>query len=219
MVAQLLSQFELLLNKPQLPDSLVNSNPNLRPISRELIQGYFLSISNTASQDITLGLDFVVNTQSGGTPFSVGSPGDLEKTVAIFYDVEGKNEIFGVNATSIQIASVPAGNVPPPNVTTRLTLKIKGFETGLLLVQPNPSLLLNRGSMVEIRGYLNVFLDPSTTGVSDSVNFLFTAEHRGTFYNLDALRMGELTKVEPDQTHYPLPISSSNGSLLKVEFE
>lgn len=50
-----------------------------------------------------------------------------------------------------------------------------------------------------------------------SAKFLFNAEHRGTFYNLDALRLGDQTRVQPDQIAYPIPISSTNGSLLTVE--
>lgn len=135
MVSKLLSPFELLLNKPQLPDSLLAATPALRPIGRELIQGYFLTISNTVGQNLTLGLDFIVDSRDGGTPFTLpGSNTPTQPTGAVFYDVRGVNEVLGLIDPSLAVESVPPGNVPPPEVTTRLTLKINAFETGLLIV-------------------------------------------------------------------------------------
>ncbi|WP_094591136.1 hypothetical protein [Vulcanococcus limneticus] len=57
------STFEILL-KPQLPKSITEARPELAPLARTILQGYFLTISNLSNKLVFLSL--VVTTRSPG---------------------------------------------------------------------------------------------------------------------------------------------------------
>ncbi len=197
------STFELLLNKPQLPGPLINSVPNLAPIGRELIQGYFLTISNLESRDITLLVSFKVIKGFSETKFD-------EITTEAFYDFNGDN----FDETIIDVA--------PTKNTRSYILTLPAFDTGLFILQPDPKLLVDllqqtnptdediKKTEVEIRGYVSIQLLPSN---SQETNILLTPEHRGTFYNLKELLKGENSDplaVQPAQIAYSLPVAGGN---------
>ena len=90
----LVSQFELLLNKNQFPkagDLPINFPPpvqaQLEQISREVLQGYFLEVSNLSDQAVNLFISFRVLTDATESPF------DANNVVAVF-DIDGTNQII-----------------------------------------------------------------------------------------------------------------------------
>lgn len=197
------STFELLLNKPQLPRPLINSVPKLAPIGRDLIQGYFLTISNLESRDITLLVSFKVIKGFSETRFD-------EMTTEAFYDFNGDN----FDETIIDVSTTEN--------TRSYTLTLPASDTGLFILQPDPQLLVDllkqqnptdediKKTEVEIRGYVSIQLLPSN---SQETNILLTPEHRATFYNLKELLKGDDSDplaVQPDQTAYALPVASGN---------
>lgn len=195
----LVSTFELLV-KSQLPGPKQVEPPidvpppdvldKLKKLGRTVIQGYFLTISNLNSFDVTISLIFTALTPS----ISI-------KETIILLDVTGEN---------VQ------GDLKKPNLLNgkaRYTLTVKANDTGLFILQPDffakPELLSNRD--FEIRGYVEVFISSLSKG-EQSARLLLTPEHRGTFFkNLD--------KEDPqlDQIVYPLP-TARGGSLFELNY-
>lgn len=198
----LVSTFELLVKrqfpKPddlpvQVPDEL---KVKIGKLSRTVIQGYFLTISNINDFELTLSLVFTIVSNPPVDKFK-------EELVA-FFDVQDKNLI-----------------VPPiePDIIpnkVRYTRTIEANETGLFLLQPNilePKLL--NDEEFEVRGYVEAYVS-SLSKRYKSAKLLLTPEHRGTFYkDLNA----EGAAVQLDQIAYSLP-TSHGGSLfdLRAEF-
>jgi len=168
-----LSTFELLQNVTQLPRRLGPPGTQfpkdllpLRRISREVIQGYFLTISNLENREIKLEFKFNVVSDAAEDKFSEG-------VVATFFD-----------ATGINTSPRPIFNSGPNQSTIIVCLKPK--DTGLLIVQPNPQLVLKplEISEIEIRGYVEV-QSLVSSGNSSKAKVLLSPEQRGTFYQLD----------------------------------
>lgn len=193
----LVSTFELLV-KSQLPGPNQVKPPldppppevldKLKKLGRTVIQGYFLTISNLNSFEVTVSLVFTAL-----TPLI-----SIKETITLL-DVTGEN---------IQ------GDLSNPGLLdgkARYTLTIQANDTGLFILQPdffaNPE-LINRPSF-EVRGYVEIFMSSLSKG-EQSAKLLLTPEHRGTFYkNLD--------KEDPqlDQIVYPLP-TAKGGSLFEL---
>ncbi|MFM7442165.1 MAG: hypothetical protein ACKO2V_26790 [Snowella sp.] len=55
----LISTFELLL-KPQLPKNITTTFPELAPLARTVLQGYFLSIANITDELVFLSVDISI---------------------------------------------------------------------------------------------------------------------------------------------------------------
>ncbi|AFY47499.1 hypothetical protein Nos7524_1626 [Nostoc sp. PCC 7524] len=193
----LVSTFELLV-KPQFPKAAnlpVQIPPalkgNIEKLSRNVIQGYFLTLSNLNAFEVTLSLVFTV----------VSNPPVNIKEIVAFLDVDETNMLAELEP-----------DFAPNKI--RFTRTIKAGETGLFLLQPN---ILKEGLLAkanfEVRGYVEVFISSLSTGYN-SAKLLLTPEHRGTFYkNLDA----EGTKVQLDQIAYSLP-TAHGGSLFELSF-
>lgn len=195
----LVSTFELLV-KSQLPGpNQVNPplNPpppdvldKLKKLGRTVIQGYFLTISNLNSFEVTVSLVFTAL-----TPLI-----SIRETITLL-DVTGEN---------LQ------GDLSNPNLLdgkARYTLTVQPNDTGLFILQPdffaNPQ-LIDRPTF-EVRGYVEIFMSSLSKG-EQSAKLLLTPEHRGTFYkNLD--------KEDPqlDQIVYPLP-TAKGGSLFELSY-
>jgi hypothetical protein len=205
----LVSTFELLV-KPQLPRATDFTDPAGNPIpvvipteieriTRTVIQGYFLTISNLNAFDVTLSLVFTIISNP---------PLDIANLVG-FLDVNdiNLNELDGIQP-----------DFSPNKI--RYTRTIKEGVTGLFLLQPNilpepnnpgqaPALLLDAN--FEVRGYVEVFISSLSTGYN-AAKLLLTPEHRGTFYSC-------LTEkpVQLDQIAYALP-TAHGGSLFELTF-
>ena len=95
------STFELLLNVTQLPRSIVNILPAalepLRPLSREILQGYFLTLSNLENRPVILQILFTVITSAAEDMFDSG-------TVTSFFDADGSNQTVTVTSPTPESA-------------------------------------------------------------------------------------------------------------------
>lgn len=183
-----ISQFELLLNKRQfpkaedltLPGITVDQRAVLDALSREVIQGYFLTISNLSKLEIGLMLSFIVAIEGTQTPFN-------EDTVTVVFDVVGNNNPIELDSQTFNSRNY------------RITVPPK--DTGLLIVQPNPLKITEEE--IEIRGYVNVSIFNND---GDTIDLLFTPEHRGTFFKRDASSIENL-----DQIAYALPTAKGSS--------
>jgi hypothetical protein len=179
----LISTFELLV-KSQLPSTV--SPPTSIPaalsaVSRTVIQGYFLSVSNLNNSSIALSLVFT----------AVSPPLSALNTI-VFVDADGNNVIGDV------LPSIPN--------KSRFTLNLNANDTGLFILQPdiisNPNLLNTKD--FEVRGYAEVFL--SSLSPIQRGRILITPEQRGTFFkDLTA------TDPQLDQIIYSLPTSTGGS--------
>ncbi|MEO1431432.1 MAG: hypothetical protein AAFV71_20710 [Cyanobacteria bacterium J06633_8] len=179
----------------------------LRPLSREILQGYFLTLSNLENRPVVLQILFTVITTAAEDMFDSG-------TVTSFFDADGSNQIVTVTS-------------PTPE-TRSIILTLPPKDTGLLLVQPNPSLLLQKldKSEIEIRGYVEIKQLQSCGEGSQVAKILVTPDQRGTFYQLEVPkredgtfdREAELSLVEQqmlDQIAYSLP-TGTGGCLFEL---
>jgi hypothetical protein len=137
----LLSTFELLL-KPQLPKKITDNVPALSPLSRKIVQGYFLTIANVTNDFVYLSLVFTNRT-----------PGLDPKTVATFLDTTGTNDpVSQVFDRDGQVTK------------SRFTIPLNANDTGLFILQPN---LLDKklleSANFELRGYVEIFLSSGST--------------------------------------------------------
>ncbi len=188
-----ISTFELLF-KPQLPKAITDSNPGLAALSRVVLQGYFLTISNLSDRGTALSVTLVTRT-----------PGlDPEKVLARF-DVIGQN-----GPASLKNDPPPVGQPAPLEgelVKTKLSVFLNPHDTGLLLVQPDATKAAVRDAAdFELRGYVELSLSASNLQQSSTV--LVTAEHRGTFFDGD-------NKAALGEIAYALPLASG-GSLIEL---
>jgi hypothetical protein len=193
----LVSTYELLINKKQFPKAKdlpfpINSEQEaiLNDLSREVIQGYFLTISNLMDRELMLCVSFNVISDSAENPFN-------RDNVAALIDFDGKNK----KATLISAS--------PEKSNYLVVLPAK--DTGLLIVQPNPSFIFDPEQEIEIRGNVDVF------AMSDNkdISFLLTPEHRATFYKRNLDGGTENPFVQLDQIAYTLP-TANGGSLFKL---
>ena len=205
------STFELLLNASQLPREVQGVPPSdlndFRPISRDVLQGYFLTISNLEKREVILKFVFTLVSSPAEDKFDA-------TTVSSFFDATGVNTI-------LSFAS--------PTATTRsIILTLKPNDTGLLLVQPDPFLLLKplNTSEIEIRGYVEVKNLQSCDEGFGITRVLLTPEHRGTFYSLEVPRKSDGSidrdtepklseKQQLDQIAYSLP-TGKGGALFEL---
>jgi hypothetical protein len=167
-----ISTYELLL-KPIAPGG--------SPAARNVVQGYFLTISNLNSYNVVVEL-----------VFTASSPSLNLSEVAIIKDVFNVDQI---------------GTLTPINSTTvkySYNLFIPAQDTALVTLLPvipqNAPLPL-----IEVRGYVEIsVLSPSTAG---PVQLLLTPEHRGTFLPKDQTS----PTADFDQLAYALPTSNGGS--------
>lgn len=195
----LISNFEVLI-KPQLPPV-----PGLEKLSRKVIQGYFLTISNVNFFPVTVSIVFTVKfpVSSSGLPAFPGNFADFLNAV----DVLGENLLSGASPESTLIPEIV-----PQNNKARITFTLPENGTGLLILQPNilpPSEFLKAANF-EARGYVEIFL--SSLSGSDTATLLVTPEHRGTFFK--DFEGCDPDAVGLDQIAYALPVS--NGGVFKL---
>jgi hypothetical protein len=162
---------------------------------RTIIQGYFLTISNTSNSDIELELQLVARTprfrlrpdpDPGPPPVGVG-----DTRILALFDIVGAN--------------VPPLPLPPDIAVGSLTfdLKLGPRDTGLFILQPNvtkPSLIA--AADTEIRGYSQISLKSNEPS---SINVLLTPEHRGTFLTPIPDMGAPNNPIDFDQLVYSLP--------------
>ena len=198
----LISNFEVLV-KSQLPPV-----PGLDKLSRKVIQGYFLTISNVNFFPVTVSIVFTVRFPLD--PVNPLDPPAFPKNFGDFLnavDVLGQNVFSG---ESPQSTLVP--EIVPQNNKARITFTLPENGTGLLILQPNilpPADFLTTANF-EARGYVEIFL--SSLSGSDTATLLVTPEHRGTFFR--DFESKNPDDVSLDQIAYALPVS--NGGIFKL---
>jgi hypothetical protein len=204
----LVSTFEVLV-KPQLPraSDLPPGIPipaGLGNLSRNVIQGYFLTIANVNFFPVTVSVVFTIKfpEDPGGTILSPINFDDFLDAV----DISGVN-LFAATTPAAKL--IP--EVVPQNNKARITFTLPENGTGLLILQPN---ILNdkviADAKFEARGYVEIFL--SSLSGSDEATLLITPEQRGTFFT--DLNGATPADVGLDQIAYALPIS--NGGVFRL---
>lgn len=183
----LVSCFELLL-KPQLPADVTSAIPPLAPLSRVILQGYFLTISNIARRDLSLTVSFQTRT-----------PGLNSADVLCFFDGDGSNIVL--NATT---------NSSGPGRTTAYSFDLAEADTALILLQPNiTNQALFTSRSYESRGFVELFAQAGTNSRGREV--LVCAEHRGTFFDASSPNPSSLGEVA-----YALPLAE-RSALIRLD--
>ena len=194
-----ISTFELLL-KPQLPKNITGPNPELKPITRIVLQGYFLTIANLDEKPVTLSLTFVSRT-----------PGLIKEDVLAILDTQDQN---GPLSILLEKDPTPANQPVPLEgvlVKTKYTFTLNANDTGIVLIQPNAvNKQLREATSFEVRGYVELSL--SSSNMQQMGKVLVTAEHRATFYDGNKLD----NRAALGETAYPLPLATG-GSLLELQ--
>jgi hypothetical protein len=199
----LVSTFEVLV-KPQLPRSSdfppgITLPAGFDNLSRNVIQGYFLTIANVNFFPVTVSVVFTIKFPEG--------PGGAILSPVNFDEFINAVDISGVNLFATKL--IP--EVVPQNNKARITFTLPENGTGLLILQPNilKDKVINDAKF-EARGYVEIFL--SSLSGSDEATLLVTPEQRGTFFK--DLNGATPADVGLDQIAYALPIS--NGGVFRL---
>lgn len=193
-----ISTFELLL-KPQLPKQVTDNIPSLKAVTRTILQGYFLTVSNIESVGVNLSLTLVTRTPALDT-----------RDVLATIDVIGQNNTLGIG-TTLPVTPLPAGQpTPGPGqaVKTKYDFFLNPNDTCLIVIQPDatkPKVLAD--ASFEARGYAELSI--SSRSMQTTANVLVTAEHRGTFFDGD-------NKAALGEVAYALPLATG-GSLIELQ--
>ncbi|MEG4571391.1 hypothetical protein QUA56_01485 [Microcoleus sp. N3A4] len=189
------STFEI-LTKPIAP--VIGIPPELIPVARRVVQGYFLTISNLEAIDLRYRIEFTVSLPVPADPNKI-----LLNNAILVVDVEGNN-------TPVTLTQQPG----KPKVY-RGFFTIPAHKTASVELLPILPASLNPG-LLEVRGYVSLFLPailkfPKSVPQSKTpVKVLLNPEIRGTFLPND---FPSQTKNPPDfdQINYTLAIASGKG--------
>ena len=184
----LVSTFEVLL-KPQLPTGLPAEFSDVSRLSRNILQGYFLTIANVNSFDLVLSLVFTTRLPSDVT---LGE-------IITFADTSGFN-------SGGSLEPVGAGN------KYRFSpLFVPAEATALFILQPSPTNTALTELNIEARGYVDVQLSSLGGTPPTGAKIQVTAEQRGTFF---ASTDENIVNRALDQIAYGLTVQ--NGGLLTL---
>ncbi|WP_375474957.1 hypothetical protein [uncultured Nostoc sp.] len=168
-----ISTFELLL-KPQLPKQLTDTKPELSPLARKVLQGYFLTIANVTNELVFLSL--VVTTRTPGL--------EPEKILTVL-------DTTGVNGPVSSVFDGTGGIEK-----SRFTFPVNANDTGLFILQPDATnQKLREEANFELRGYVEISI--SSLSTPKTTQLLITPEHRGTFFGTEKAELGEIAYVLP----------------------
>jgi hypothetical protein len=168
-----ISTFEILF-KPQLPKKLTDKEPELRPLARKVLQGYFLTIANVTNELVFLSL--VVTTRT---------PGLDPKKILTVLDTTGVD-------SPVSSVFEGAGGIQK----SRFTFPINANDTGLFILQPDATnKKLREEANFELRGYVEISI--SSVSTAKTTQLLITPEHRGTFFETEKAELGEIAYVLP----------------------
>ena len=186
----LVSTFEVLL-KPQLPAVLPPGLNNVKNLGRNVLQGYFLTISNINTFDLVLSLVFTTRDPSGAA---------LNQLVT-FTDTSGIN----VGASLVPASFGNKYRYSP------LILPIDA--TALFILQPIPTDAALTSLDIEVRGFVDVQLSSLAGTPPPGAKVLVTAEQRGTFFDNNFMAPNIVDRGL-DQIAYGLPVQ--NGGVLTL---
>jgi hypothetical protein len=162
-----ISPFELLL-KPIAPRTADTSTANV--LSRVIVQGYFLTISNLAKKDRELKLFFTISEPSD--PPNAEPPNEsrvLENKTVLLYDIASKNR-------SIPFKRIEEENEKFIRYESDSFILPSWATVSLQLLPDVQQFLRNKLSLLEVRGFASL---ESTDRNSDEL--FFNPEIRGTF--------------------------------------
>jgi hypothetical protein len=178
-----ISTFEI-LTKPIAP--AIPSAPELAPVARRIVQGYFLTISNLEAIDLRYRIEFTVSLPVPADPNKI-----LLNNTFLVVDVEGIN-------TTVALTQQPG----KPKVY-RGFFKIPAHKTASVELLPILPAALTPG-LLEVRGYVSLFLPPHRRFPRP------VPQIRGTFLPND---FPSLSRNLPDfdQISYTLAIASGKA--------
>jgi hypothetical protein len=190
-----ISTFELLV-KPIAPRMM--GNPAQDAVARRVVQGYFLTITNLESLDLTFRLDFRISTPNPADPDRT-----LFNNADLIFDIAGANNLIPLSgdATSNRFGG---------------SFRLPAGQTASVQLLPKPQLFGLANPDFEVRGYVVLRLpalrrnfgflfEPQT---ANPAKVLLSAEVRGTFLpnTFPAEVSGDF-----DQISYALPIASGQA--------
>jgi hypothetical protein len=195
-----ISTFELLA-KPIAPLNLLP--PELDPVARRIVQGYFLTITNLEAFSVLYRIQFTVSLPSQPNPNKT-----LLDNAVIFLDSETDNSPLSLLQNSNEPEKYHAAFV------------IGGRKTASFQLLPKlPDVLAE--SMLEVRGFVSLFKLTFFPGFSPPVKVLLNPEIRGTFLPNDFATEPPSPPnpdLDFDQINYTLAIASGKGlNLIPVE--
>lgn len=193
-----ISTFELLA-KPIAPP--VPTAPELTPVLRRVVQGYFLTISNLEAIDLRYRIEFTISLPVPPDPTKILIDG---VNVRLIIDVEGANTFIPLTQDLMN-----------PSVY-RGFFRIPAGKTASVELLPLLPAVLTPGSL-EVRGYVSLFLQPrrffpGPVPPTKPARVLLNPEIRGTF--LPNGFPGVVGDLDFDQINYTLAIAS--GKALNV---
>ncbi|PSF37105.1 hypothetical protein C7H19_11750 [Aphanothece hegewaldii CCALA 016] len=163
-----ISPFELLL-KPIAPRTATASQANV--LSRVIVQGYFLTVSNLEKRDRELKLFLTISEPSD--PPNASPPNEtriLDNKTVLLYDVAAKN-------IPINFKRIEAVNEKFIRYESDSFILPSWATVSLQLLPDVQQFLNNQQSFLEVRGFASLTSDDSTA----SGELFFNPEIRGTF--------------------------------------
>ena len=191
-----ISTFELLA-KPIAPP--VPTSPELTPVLRRVVQGYFLTISNLEAIDLRYRIEFTISLPVPADPNKILIDG---VNIRLIIDVEGTNNF------------IPLTQNPGNPSVYRGVFKIPAGKTASVELLPIVPAVLSPGSL-EVRGYVSLFLHPRrffpgpVPPTKEGARVLLNPEIRGTF--LPNGFPGVVGDLDFDQINYTLAIASGKA--------
>ena len=187
-----ISTFEI-LTAPIAP--VIGIPPELIPVARRVVQGYFLTISNLEAITLRYRIEFKISLPVPADPNKI-----LLNNAFLVVDVEGLNT--PINLTQLQ---------GRPEVYVGF-FTIPAHKTASVQLLPILPQALTPG-LLEVRGYVSLFLPPGRRGFPQSstpVKVLLNPEIRGTFLPNDFPPQAP-TLPDFDQINYTLAIATGKG--------
>lgn len=190
------STFELLVKAiaPRKP-----SNPITDEITRRVVQGYFLTVTNLEPEDLKLQIEFVISLPSADNPNPKARI--LEGNTILAYDIA-----FDPNK-KLDIKRIDPSNKKVGRYISEFNLPAGQTASVQLLPNLTPDLLEDPDPQIEIRGYANlVNITPGKD--KKPVDVLLSPEIRGTFLP-NEIEPGQ--PLDFDQIAYSLPLASGKA--------
>ncbi len=180
-----ISTFELLVKRIAPP-------PATPDVARRVVQGYFLTITNLESKDLTFRIRFNI---------SKPNPADSDRTLfnnaGLFFDIAGANNPIPLS-----------GDANSSTFGGSFVLPAK--QTASVQLLPNISLFADENPDFEVRGFVTLRLPQIKRQPQSAtpVRVLLNPEIRGTFLP-NGFPGGDASDF--DQINYPLTVATGKG--------
>jgi hypothetical protein len=221
----ILSNFEILLSRIAAPS---DSTIPLSAPFRRVVQGYFLTISNLASNGAAVNFElvFTINFTNVTSVANLSDPNNaffrsfvsdsgvanpLATSNHVLVINKEPNNTTGTPGLTQEVLLGPFGPGPDSHQFRSKTITIGIGQTFSIALLPNTSnpFVLSPSSMA-IRGYAEIEEVPA----AGAKTLIITAEHRGTFLDNNYPSSSNET-MDFDQIAYPMPMFSG-GSRVSI---